>query len=366
LRQVADVIALDQRGTGFSNHIEPCTAPRPLDGALPLSEATMTAYYHATLRACLEQWRGAGVATGGYTTVESADDIEDLRRSLGVRQLDLWGISYGSHLAFATMKRHPRSVRRVALASAEGLDQTVKLPKHVDAALARIDAAAGGGLTERMRRVHARFDAVPQTFSGKTKDGTPFSFRTDSFALRRMAGFLPKNPDGIPQLAGGYAALDAAQLAPLAPFLHDFFLARPLTMSGMPELMDIASGISPAKLALVERQAPASLLGRAVNFPMPQLKGTVPGLDLGEAFRRELRSNHPVLVLSGDLDVRTPLEEQAEATAGLRNLRKVIVRNGGHDLFEAHPDVPSLLIRFFSGEEVGVKELRLPPLAPVR
>ena len=92
----------------------------------------------------------------------------------------------------------------------------------------------------------------------------------------------------------------------------------------------------------------------AVNFPMPQLRGAVPGLDLGDRFRREIRSNHPVLLFAGDLDVRTPLEEQAEATAGLANLHRIVVRNGGHDLFEAHPDVPGLLIAFFSGRPVTV------------
>src|SRR5215213_4463340 len=39
LRAVADVIALDQRGVGLSNHIPPCTAKRKLDSAAPLTEA---------------------------------------------------------------------------------------------------------------------------------------------------------------------------------------------------------------------------------------------------------------------------------------------------------------------------------------
>ena len=68
-----------------------------------------------------------------------------------------------------------------------------------------------------------------------------------------------------------------------------------------------------------------------------------------------------MLLFSGDLDVRTPLEEQAEATAGLANLHRILVRNGGHDLFEAHPDMPGLLIAFFSGRPVTVRELTLPP-----
>lgn len=360
LREIADVIAFDQRGTGLSNHIPPCAATHPLDPGQVLSEATLTAYHRTTLIDCVGRWRAAGVAIEGYTTQESAADLEDLRTALGARKLDLWGISYGTHLAFATMRRFPASIGRVALASAEGMDQTVKLPAHVDAAFARIDAAVGQPLGARMRRVHARFDAAPQEFAFTGPDGSVHTFRADAFALRMMAGFIAKNPDGYAQLAGAYAALDAGQTAPVAPLLWDFFYARPLRMSGMPELMDAASGISPRRLAQVRRQAPRSVAGLAVNFPMPQLRGLVPGLDLGDRFRREIRSRHPVLLLAGDLDVRTPLEEQAAATAGLTNLHRIIVRNGGHDLFEAHPQVPALLVAFFRGERIAMTDLSLP------
>ena len=360
LRAVADVIALDQRGIGLSNHIPPCTAPRRLDPAVPLTEESLTAYHRETLGKCLGEWRAAGVAVNGYTTEQNADDLEDLRKALGARKIDLWGISYGTHLAFAAMRRHPRSIGRVALASAEGLDQTVKLPAHLDATFARIERLAPG-LTGRMRRVHSKYDSAPQIFA--LPDGGP-SFRADSFPLRMMAGILPKNPDGIGQLAGAYQALEAGQTQALAPLIWGFFYKAPLTMSGMPELTDIASGITDSKLALVRRQAPDSLLGTATNFPMPQLRGAVPGLDLGDGFRREIDSNIPVLLLSGDLDVRTPLEEQAVATAGLKRLHRILVRNGGHDLFEAHPDVPAILVDFFSGRKVAVTELVLAPPAP--
>jgi pimeloyl-ACP methyl ester carboxylesterase len=356
LRAVADVIALDQRGIGLSNHIPPCTAKRKLDPAVPLTEESLTAYHRETLDRCLAEWRAAGVAVNGYTTEQNADDLEDLRKALGARKIDLWGISYGTHLALATIRRHPGSIGRVALASAEGMDQTVKLPAHLDATFARIERFAPG-LTARMRRVHAKYDAAPQTFT-LPQGG---SFRTDSFPLRMMAGILPKNPDGIAQLAGAYQALEAGQIQALAPLVYGFFFKDPLTMSGMPELTDIASGITDSKLALVRRQAPDSLLGTATNFPMPQLRGAVPGLDLGDGFRKEIVSSIPVLLLSGDLDVRTPLEEQAAATGGLKRLHRIVVRNGGHDLFEAHPDIPAILTDFFSGRTVTVTELMLPP-----
>jgi pimeloyl-ACP methyl ester carboxylesterase len=356
LRGVADVIALDQRGIGLSNHIPPCTAVRKLDPAVPLTEASLTAYHRETLERCVNQWRAAGVAVNGYTTDQNADDLEDLRKALGARKIDLWGISYGTHLAFAAMRRHPGSIGRVALASAEGLDQTVKLPAHLDSTFARIERVAPG-LTARMRRVHSKYDSALQTFT--LPNGGP-SFRADSFPLRMMAGILPKNPDGIAQLAGAYQALEAGQTQALAPLVWGYFFKDPLTMTGMPELMDVASGITDAKLALVRRQAPGSLLGTATNFPMPQLRGAVPGLDLGDRFRREIVSNIPVLLFSGDLDVRTPLEEQAAATAGLKRLHRIVVRNGGHDLFEAHPQVPVILVDFFSGRKVTVTELTLP------
>jgi pimeloyl-ACP methyl ester carboxylesterase len=300
------------------------------------------------------------VAVNGYTSDQNADDLEDLRRALGARRIDLWGISYGTHLAMAAMRRHPKSIGRVALASAEGMDQTVKLPANVDSTFARIERFAPG-LTARMRRVHARYDSTPQSF---TLPQGSLGFRTDSFPLRMMAGILPKNPEGIAQLAGAYQALEAGQTQALAPQVYGYFFKDPLTLSGMPELTDIASGITDSKLALVRRQAPSSLLGTATNFPMPQLRGAVPGLDLGDSFRREIRSDIPVLLLSGDLDVRTPLEEQAAATKGLKRLHRILVRNGGHDLFEAHPEVPRILVDFFSGRKVTATELTLP--APVR
>lgn len=364
LRQVADVIVLDQRGVGLSNHIPRCTAERRLDPAAGLNEAALTAYYAETLRSCVARWRAAGVAVNGYTTAQSADDIEDLRRALGARQVDLWGISYGTHLGMAMMRQHPRSVGRVAFSSVEGMSQTVKLPAHVDATYARIDAAVGGGLVERMRRVHARLDAAPVALTAGPADAR-ISFRMDSFAARRMAGGLMSDPSGYAQVLGAYAALDAGQGQAVAEPLYNFFYREPITV-GMGELMDVASGITDARQALIARQAPASLLGLSVNFPMPQLRGLVPGLDLGDAFRREISSNHPVLVFEGDLDVRTPLEEQAVATRGLSRMHRILVRNGGHNLFEAHPEVTGILIAFFSGRPVTVRELTLPAPTPGR
>jgi len=94
---------------------------------------------------------------------------------------------------------------------------------------------------------------------------------------------------------------------------------------------------------------------------MPHVLGAVPGADLGEAFRASMDVQTPALLVAGTLDGRTPLEEQAEVIARFRNRSQVVVENAGHNVFEAHPEVQDLLVRFFRGETVADTRLHLPP-----
>ena len=80
---------------------------------------------------------------------------------------------------------------------------------------------------------------------------------------------------------------------------------------------------------------------------MPQLCNLIPGVDLGEAFRRQARFNHPALLIHGTLDGRTPLEEQAEVEAQFPRRIQLTVENAGHDVLEAHPGVQEALVRYF-------------------
>jgi len=135
LRQVADVIAFDQRGTGLSARLPDCSRSweLPLDRAVGLREAERV--IEETARFCAAEWRAAGIDLDGYNTEQSADDLEALREALGVPRITLWAISYGTHLTFATLRRHPGSIERVIVAGTEGPDQTLKLPSDQQALL---------------------------------------------------------------------------------------------------------------------------------------------------------------------------------------------------------------------------------------
>jgi pimeloyl-ACP methyl ester carboxylesterase len=206
--------------------------------------------------------------------------------------------------------------------------------------------------------VHTRLQAQPAV-TKVTLKGAPAEIRMGGFGVQMLAGGLIANPHSLAMLPGMYLALDAGRTDVLAPFLGD--VAELLNLRGMPEAMDLASGISPRRLALVRREARTAVLGESLNFPMPQLLGAVPGVDLGEGFRAPLRIDHPALLVAGSLDGRTPLAEQDEVAAQFRHRSRVIVENAGHNVFEAHPDVQTLLVRFFRGEAVADTRLALPP-----
>ncbi len=138
LREIADVIAFDQRGAGLSSPTPTCVNVPPYGADTPLTRANIVAFYRASLTRCFNVWKERGVDIDGYTTLESAHDIENLRKALGARKLNLWGISYGSHLGLAVMKYHPATVNRAVLSGIEGLDQTIKRPALTDRVFAHV------------------------------------------------------------------------------------------------------------------------------------------------------------------------------------------------------------------------------------
>lgn len=360
LREVSDVIAFDQRGTGLSQRPPLCLAQNAPSADTPITRANIVAFYRAEVARCFDWWTAQGVAIDGYTTLQNAHDIDDLRRALGVEKVNLWGISYGSHLGLAVLKYHPQSVDRAVLAGIEGLDETVKLPSENDAYFARVQAvidadpaakAVYPDLAGLMRRVHARLEATPAVATFTPPGATaPVSVTFDGFAVQLLASGMIADPGSVRRLPLFYAALDSGQYTQAAQLLHGQFLARPPTFAGMPEAMDLASGISPQRAARLEKEFATAILGDALNFPMPHIAGIRPQIDLGDSFRSPFKSNVPTLFISGTLDGRTYPAEAAETVKGFANGARLIVENGGHNIYEADPRIGEVVLAWFKGQ----------------
>lgn len=354
----ADVIALDQRGTGKSNDISQCQS----NVVVPLNEAITDEAYFAlqktALGQCLRKWKKQGVDVYGYTTVESARDLEDLRVHLGAKKISLWGISYGSHLALAAMKYIGNSIDKVMIATVEGLDQTIKMPARTDAYFDRLQEAINSDskLKEQLpdikslvRSVHSKLDSQPLRLNVRSGEDEVevLLVKRD---LQQMLAATISDPDGALRMLRLYLAIEQDYTAPLAEVMQKFGdVTAPISFRAMPVAMDLASGQSKARYAEIMSQAKTSLLGSFLNSSI-HLTGAIPGLDLGEDFRSAPVSDVPTLVLRGSLDGRIYPLSQLEATSGLTNRQVVDVINAGHNLFMTSPEVAQIMNEFMRGE----------------
>lgn len=373
MREFGDVIALDQRGTGASSSLPKCRSTHFVRDDQRYSDAEFAELHLQAARECLAFWQQAGVDIRGYTTAQSVRDLDALRRHLGARKISLWGISYGSHLALAALKSMDRHIERVVLASVEGLDQTVKSPAETDAYFARLQAAITAhpqladqlpDIVALMQRVHARLDAEPLTLQLPLAGGN-VEFLLERRDMQQFASMMIADPAGALRLLMLYSALDHGVHAPLLGVLARVYTpGQPIEFSPMPLAMDVASGINRDSLRKVREEAATALLGDYLNFPMPQLDGLLPELDLGDGFRSAPRSKVPVLAFSGTLDGRTYPRSQREALVSLSNVRIVEVINGGHNLFMLSPEITARIQAFMAGETVSEAPIEVPLASP--
>jgi pimeloyl-ACP methyl ester carboxylesterase len=377
LRAYGDVIALDQRGTGASNILPKCVSSRVIPPAEPTSDADYIASNRAAFEECLAFWKAEGVDIAGYNTLENARDIDALRVALGAEKVVLWGTSYGSHLALAAMKEMGGHIDRMVISSAEGLDQTVKLPARTDAYFDRLQLAvdsqpaakaAFGDVKALMRRVHAKLEAEPVLLHARMRDGSVKDYLFHRRDMQQLASYMISDPWMLQNLLSLYLAVDHGVTEPLEAVLGRMLVpGEPISMHAMSTLMDHASGMSGTRRGLVKAQAEEGVLGSWLNFSY-HYDGLAPELDLGDSFRAGPVSDIPTLLLTGTLDGRTYVEGQAEAVAGLSRLTHVTVVNAGHNLFMSSNEVQEAINAFMEDKSQPRDEimLQLPDLSPAQ
>src|SRR6476659_6831634 len=372
LREIADVIAFDQRGTGFSKPNLTCIDRL----ALPLNVAPTREAAIKEMRenadSCAFYWRNVQrVDLSGYNTNESADDLEDLRKALGVNQISLWSISYGTHLAFATMRRHPTSIHRAILAGTEGPDHTYKLPsniqKHLEdlAAVIKADPEIGKEIPDflgLMKSVFDHLDAQPETVE-ITDPLTKLKVKVivNKFVMQ----YIVANNIGTTVTARFpalfYRASKGDFTNPAQIWLNQ---SRSEIGSAMSYMMDCASGQTAARRELIAREAKGTLLEDIFNFPFPDVCTEWNAIDLGDEFRAPLKSDVPVLFISGTLDARTPISNAEEYRKGFSNSTHMIIEGAVHSdpLFLSSPKIKEGMMEFLRGQPVTNTKITAPPM----
>ncbi len=343
-----DVILVDQRGTGGSNKLacdvgdESASAPN----AAAMLHLTTSCIDTLSKRADLRQ----------YGTTEAIADLDVVRTAIGAKQINLYGVSYGTRVAQQYAMRHPQQTRSIVLDSvvpntlhlsniwARNLDDALALQFGVCTKDAQCKAKFGDPRAELGSLLATLRNAPPQVsyrdpLSGEQK--TEVLTADEVAGLVRMFAYMPAIASILPlqiheAAQGRYAGLKA-----LTSMLH----------TQMKDQMALGMQLSVVCSEDAD-QAPATaqddsgtVLGNDMARFMTQActqwpKGKVPA-----DFHTALTTPVPALVLEGQFDPVTPPRYGEEVAKSLPNGRLLVLNGQGHNVIAAGC-MPRLFAKF--------------------
>jgi pimeloyl-ACP methyl ester carboxylesterase len=342
-----NVILVDQRGTGGSNRLQCDYGDEPGAPATP-----------GAARARTEQCRDQLSKKADlrfYTTTDAVRDLESVRKALGVDQVNLVGISYGTRVAQQYAMRHPAQTRALVLDSVApnriilGNDFAANLEHALDLQFAqceKTDACTSklGHPREQLDALMAKLRAEPPLVAYRdaaTGEAKEARLEADAVAaLMRLYAYVPMMSALLPlQLheasQGRYEGLMA-----LTRMLGDSIgdqMAMGMQLSVV--CSEDAHGFAAdpgAEGTLLGNQFSEFLGAQCEAWP----KGTMPA-----DFHEPLSGDVPTLVLEGEFDPVTPPRYGEEVVSSLGNARLLVLRGQGHNVIGAGC-MPKLFARF--------------------
>lgn len=372
LREVGDVILLDQRGVGRSkpNLTRIASQSLPTD-VFANREVALKSFQEGTRQAA-EHFRAQGVDILAYNTRESANDVDDLRRALKAEALNLVGFSYGTHLGLACIRYHHRFLNRVVLIGTEGWNHTDKLPSTSDTSLKRLAELAAKApelegkvpdLVATLRRVLDRFEKEPATVRITDQRGKkPVDIKVGKFGLQFLIMRDLGDANDLPIFPAWFYTMDKGDYSILARFVERRYNQFGQGMNLMTVVMDTSSGATKMRREQIEREAKTAILGDMVNFPFPAIGEAIGSPDLGDAYRMPLRSTVPTLFISGTLDNNTPPFQADEVRRLFRPSTHLVIENAGHESMLTESRVQQVIADYLRGQDVSRVQIALPPL----
>uniref|UniRef100_UPI00404B9D3E alpha/beta fold hydrolase n=1 Tax=Fulvivirga sp. TaxID=1931237 RepID=UPI00404B9D3E len=372
LTEIADVIILDQRGTGLSNTLPDCPNQIEFDMKRPIEKEEYLSKSIVQIKSCLSFWDEKEVDISAYNTTENSKDLEAIRLALGVDKISLWGISYGSHLAFEYIRLFEKNIDKIVLASLEGPDETIKLPKQTEDFLFMLAEKATTNygsnikypdLRSKMEEVHSRAKNNPITTTFKNRKGTIDTVSFSNFELQAViANFYLKNPEDSKRLPKLYSQMYEGDFSGIAPMIATIKMFGLRKVDPMPFSMDMQSGISVARKKQVASEMDNTILGSTINILFYEWMTNLSFPMLPDAFRKMKANKVNALLLSGTMDGRTYLESGIAIAKNFKNSTHIIVENGGHDLYEQSPVIAEMVFNFFSGKKPSQSKVMLDPI----
>lgn len=372
LREVGDVILLDQRGVGRSkpNLTHRANESLPLD-VFADREVALRAF-NERAKVAADHFRSRGVDILAYNSVESAHDVDDLRKALGVEKLNLAGFSYGTHLGLACLRYHGKNLNRVVLIGTEGPDHTDKLPSSSDASIRRLSALVAKDpelgpkmpdLTGTLKRTLDRLEREPVAVTiTDQRTRKPVDVKVGKMGLQFLIMRDLGDTNDLPVFPLWFYTMDKGDYSILKRFVERRYNQYGAGVSVMTLVMDISSGVTKARKQQIQKEARTALLADIVNFPLSEMGHVFGNPDLGDGFRSQIKTDVPTLFVSGVLDNNTQPFQADEVRKTFKKSTHIIIDNAGHESMLVDPQVQQTMVQFFRGEDVSKVKISLPPL----
>jgi hypothetical protein len=228
-----------------------------------------------------------------------------------------------------------------------------------DANLSREIPSLLGLIKEVFEKVE-REPAVVEVTNPATKQKVKVTI--NKFALQLMTALsFGSNEAAIPAL---YYAMSKGDFTAPAQRWLSFNQPGQSIGSAMAFMMDCYSGTPPARRRRIEREAKTTLLGDVMDLPFPDVCRAWGSPDLGEEFRRPVKTRVPTLFISGTLDVRTPPSNAEEVRRGFPASEHLVIEGAVHSdpVFLSSPKIGDVMLEFMKGSELSTSRITLEPL----
>ncbi|MFJ9076441.1 alpha/beta fold hydrolase [Streptomyces sp. NPDC102278] len=386
LNRDRDVILMSQRGTYSADPTALCPNIDEFNaravGLVYDAPSTERLHVQAT-KACRDQLAGRGLDLSAYNDTESAADYEDLRATLGVKKWNLYGISYGTHLALVYMRLHPEGLRSV------GLDGILPPSKAGSAATwsslrQGIDSlfkacADQPACNTRYPNLAATFDKLVGDLEAKPVTTTvtlpgsdkPVKVVLDGGALvnwmTSATHVAPQVPAALDELANGKPQRIARQWAggKLSPaaigrvahgLVYGVFCSEWTPYESQEQALEGGQQAFPSFPRSVQAQAPQ------LTFLRPDCDvWNVPAAD--PSIRDVTRGDIPTLALSGGFDSQTGADNGPYVARTLSKAKVVTVPYQPHVVFATSKCAQEIAVSFFETPDAPKTEC-LKGLAP--
>jgi pimeloyl-ACP methyl ester carboxylesterase len=373
LRRERDLVFVDQRGTGESNPLN-CSPAANRDEMRGFFTESVNLDSLLECRAQLEKTANLTL----YTSAIAMDDLDEVRAALGYDKINLFGGSYGTYAGFVYVRQHPDHVRTAILEGVSPVDAKILLPfaKGVEHSLERMftDCAADKdcngafpNLRAEFKELTAKVEKQPAVFESTNlishkREQVTLSRNMFGEQIRTML-YIPLYWRWLPVLIH---EANANNFGPFASIAY-------LNVRGLTD--QIAGGMSLSVICSedipfitedeIKRDTTETFYGdHRVRTSMKACELWPKG-KVAATFSEPVKSDVPILMITGELDPVAPPWLAAGALRFLPNGRHVSIPNTGHHFrFEC---VDNLFLEFLSkGSAKGlddscVKAIERPP-----